>query len=87
MVCPTTRRGLRIATICRNMVHQDRARHAAQERPPTCPKCGSHRTEIVAKSNDTGAIVVRCHSCGERSPVVNEVLAQTLNHAGAEAAN
>ena len=33
--------------------------------PPTCPKCGSHRTQVVGRSNDD--FTVRCGDCAERS--------------------
>ena len=35
--------------------------------PPTCPKCGSHRTEVVGRSDDGRTLTVRCNACGERS--------------------
>jgi uncharacterized Zn finger protein len=37
--------------------------------PPICPKCGSHRTEVVGRSDDAARIVIRCNNCGERSTV------------------
>ena len=40
--------------------------------PPTCPKCGSHRTEVVGRSDDGRTLTVRCNSCGERSTRVVE---------------
>ena len=40
-----------------------------QNPPPICPKCGSHRTEIVGFSNDRLTIVIRCNACGERSKI------------------
>ncbi len=43
--------------------------HAAQTLPPVCPKCGSHRTVIVGRSDDGGTIVLRCNTCGERSEI------------------
>ena len=41
--------------------------------PLTCPKCGSHRTEIVGRSDEARTVTLRCNSCGERSilPVEN----------------
>lgn len=39
----------------------------AQGVPPLCPKCGSHRTEVVGRSNDMKTVTVRCNACGERS--------------------
>jgi hypothetical protein len=51
------------------MVHYDPTHlNAVQQPPPVCPKCGSHRTEIVGIS-DGGQIVLRCNGCGERSVV------------------
>lgn len=51
------------------MVHYDPpSLNAAQQPPPVCPKCGSHRTEIVGIT-DQGQVVVRCNTCGERSVV------------------
>lgn len=56
-----------------NMVqHDPNSRVAAQARPPLCPQCGSHRTEIVGVSKDTERLVVRCTSCGVRSNVASE---------------
>ena len=54
------------------MVHYDpdRRHAAAQTPPPTCPKCGSHRTEVVDRAEDGRTITVRCNSCGERSIVL-----------------
>jgi transcription elongation factor Elf1 len=53
------------------MVHYDPdRRHAAQTPPPTCPKCGSHRTEVVDRAEDGRTVTVRCNSCGERSTVL-----------------
>jgi hypothetical protein len=40
-----------------------------QSPPPICPKCGSHRTEIVGFSTDRLIIVIRCSACGERSTI------------------
>ena len=51
------------------MVHYNPQRGAAQTPPPICPKCGSHRTEIVGRSANTDFAVVRCNACGERSLV------------------
>ena len=51
------------------MVHyDDPGLFAVQQPPPICPKCGSHRTEVVGIS-DRGDVVVRCNTCGERSTV------------------
>ena len=51
------------------MVHYDPPFHLAQIPPPICPKCGSHRTEIVGRSDDGETIVLRCNACGERTRV------------------
>jgi uncharacterized Zn finger protein len=51
------------------MVHYDAVHAAAQTRPPICPKCGSHRTEIVGRTDNGATLVVRCNACGERSRV------------------
>jgi hypothetical protein len=49
------------------------ARHgpirAAHTPPPVCPKCGSHRTEVVGMIDAPPALVVRCNVCGARSIV------------------
>ena len=51
------------------MVHYNPTLQAIPTPPPICPKCGSHRTEIVGLSEDGQTVVVRCNACGERSPV------------------
>ena len=33
------------------------------EAPPVCPKCGSHRTEVIGKT-ETDKAIVRCNACG-----------------------
>ena len=50
------------------MVHYD-PKHAAPTVPPICPKCGSHRTEIVGLSDNPPAIMLRCSACGAHSTV------------------
>jgi hypothetical protein len=37
--------------------------------PPVCPKCGSHRTEIIGKLDDSTKRTVRCNACGAISVV------------------
>jgi hypothetical protein len=56
------------------MVHYNPEWHAAQIPPPVCPKCGSHRTQVVGRSDDGRTVILRCSSCGERTRVeiVNE---------------
>jgi len=51
------------------MVHCGSKTVSPQTRPPSCPKCGSHRTEIIGRTNDGDVVIVRCHACGERSRV------------------
>ena len=53
------------------MVHyiKSRPKLAVQAPPRLCPKCGSHRTEIVGWSTDEKTVVVGCARCGERSKV------------------
>jgi len=51
------------------MVHYNAPFVLAQIPPPLCPKCGSHRTEIVGRSADGETVVLRCNACGERSRV------------------
>jgi hypothetical protein len=50
------------------MVHYDETCVADYSPPPICPKCGSHKTEIVGLT-DGGRVVVRCNTCGARSEV------------------
>ena len=53
------------------MVHYEPdSRQAAQTPPPTCPTCGSHRTEVVDRSKDGRTVTVRCGICGARSAVL-----------------
>jgi hypothetical protein len=52
------------------MVYYGQRLHPAQPPPPVCPKCGSHRTQIVGRSNDARTVVVRCSACGERSSLI-----------------
>ena len=37
--------------------------------PPVCPKCGSHRTQIIGKTDDPTKRTVRCNACGAISTV------------------
>ncbi len=53
------------------MVHYDPTVSAAPKTPLLCPKCGSHRTEVVGKSLNDAVLVIRCNGCGERSQVAN----------------
>jgi transcription elongation factor Elf1 len=51
------------------MVHYDPLHHRGQVSPHICPKCGSHRTQVVGRSLDAKTATIRCASCGERSRV------------------
>ena len=52
------------------MVHYGHDCHSVQPLPPSCPKCGSHRTQVVGRSDDSRTVMVRCSACGESSRVV-----------------
>ena len=54
------------------MVYYGHRFQAAQLPPPVCPKCGSHRTQVVGRSSDAKTVIVRCSSCGERSSIAME---------------
>jgi tRNA(Ile2) C34 agmatinyltransferase TiaS len=51
------------------MVHYEQSWVGTLNPPPICPKCGSHRTQVVGLSSDGQTIIVRCNVCGERSEV------------------
>jgi hypothetical protein len=41
-------------------------------RPPDpyfCPKCGSHRTQVIGMTDDPNRVKVRCGACGAISTV------------------
>jgi transcription elongation factor Elf1 len=59
------------------MVHYNPpGRFAAQRPSPLCPKCGSHRTEIIGMSKDQKTKFLRCTVCGSHSEVsADETLA------------
>jgi hypothetical protein len=52
--------------------------------PPICPRCGSHRTEIVGLSEDGRTLTLRCNACGQRStvPLEPEACASPVPAAG-----
>ena len=57
------------------MVHYDRPPlRVAQTPPPICPKCGSHRTEIIGRSRDGVTVDLRCNACGARSQVSTDTV-------------
>lgn len=37
--------------------------------PPVCPKCGSHRTQIIGTFGEANTLNIRCATCGEVSTV------------------
>jgi len=37
--------------------------------PQVCPKCGSHRTQIIGKTEDPLKRTLRCNACGVISNV------------------
>jgi uncharacterized Zn finger protein len=37
--------------------------------PNVCPKCGSHRTQVVGMTDDPNRVKVRCGACGAISTV------------------
>ncbi len=37
--------------------------------PRVCPKCGSHRTQIIGGSDDPTKHTIRCNTCGATSTV------------------
>src|SRR5580700_863160 len=72
-------------TLYDSMVHYNPdPRDAAHAPPPVCPKCGSHRTEIVGTSAG-GILTVRCNSCGERSTINMESKATVASGDGVTA--
>lgn len=62
--------GRHVATVYDNMVHYGQAPAGYPKPPLTCPKCGSHRTEIVGRLDDGKTLVVRCKACGEHSTLL-----------------
>jgi hypothetical protein len=60
-----------IATVYDNMVHYNTERSAAQIPPPTCPKCGSHRTQIIGRLEDGRTLILRCNVCGAHSTILS----------------
>jgi uncharacterized Zn finger protein len=37
--------------------------------PYVCPKCGSHRTQVIGMTDDPNRVKVRCGACGVISTV------------------
>jgi Zn finger protein HypA/HybF involved in hydrogenase expression len=52
------------------MVHYGPDRQTASNLPPICPKCGSHRTQIVGRLEDGKTLIVRCNACGAHSTLL-----------------
>ena len=61
--------GNAIAAADHIMVYYGQRLLAPQSPPPVCPKCGSHRTQVVGRSGDARTVIVRCSACGERSSI------------------
>ena len=51
------------------MVSYEHASGVVHRPPHICPKCGSHRTQVVGLSDDGHTVIVRCNACGERSEI------------------
>jgi hypothetical protein len=45
---------------------------SAPNLPRFCPKCGSHRTEVIGRSNCGKTVALRCNACGEVSEVTQD---------------
>jgi hypothetical protein len=52
------------------MVHYGPDRQTAANLPPICPKCGSHRTQIIGRLEDGKTLIVRCNACGSHSTLL-----------------
>jgi hypothetical protein len=39
---------------------------------PTCPKCGSHRTQVIGRLDDGRTMILRCNACGAHSTLVHD---------------
>jgi hypothetical protein len=52
------------------MVHYGPDRQTAEDGPSLCPKCGSHRTQIVGRLEDGKTLIVRCNACGAHSTIL-----------------
>jgi hypothetical protein len=60
------------------MVHYDPDAAVAAKGPPAlCPKCGSHRTEVVGL--DGPVVTIRCNACGERSQIDTRTMGRTMD--------
>jgi hypothetical protein len=46
------------------VVHYGPDRQLAGNLPHICPKCGSHRTQIVGRLEDGKTLILRCNACG-----------------------
>jgi hypothetical protein len=58
------------------MVHYGRDPVPPHLPPPICPKCGSHRTQIIGRLEDGRTLILRCNSCGAHSTVIMDESAQ-----------
>jgi len=56
------------ATVYDIMVHYQQDRRISESGAlPRCPKCGSHRTEMIGMSADLKTAFLRCAACGARA--------------------
>jgi len=60
-----------LGTLCDIMVHFASKLEVVNRptTPPVCPKCGSHRTEVIGKADDPNNRTIRCNKCGAISSV------------------
>jgi hypothetical protein len=52
------------------VVHYGPDRQHAGHLPQICPKCGSHRTQIVGRLEDGKTLILRCNACGAFSTLL-----------------
>jgi hypothetical protein len=65
--------------------HLEHSIRAVPAQPKGCPQCGSHRAEIVGRSESGTIVALRCNHCGTRSQVANaDVHAGALDDVTAE---
>jgi hypothetical protein len=52
------------------VVHYAPDRQHPGNLPQICPKCGSHRTQIVGRLEDGKTLILRCNACGAFSTLL-----------------
>ena len=52
------------------VVHYGPDRQHPGSLPQICPKCGSHRTQIVGRLEDGKTLILRCNACGALSTLL-----------------